>query len=411
MLSNIDDNLSETILNYTDLYVKENPEIYSQEKFITLIFNSVYELTRLTLGEIIDINDPNLVDIIYENIHYYFKTCGLPRSYDNSSISKINIEEMEKKVLFLQSLKQPEQKSREWFMARWTMLTASSIWQALDTQSAQNRLICKKCAPVDINKCFRVNINSPLHHGQKFEPISAMFYENLYKTNISDFGCLRHRKYPFLGASPDGINTDKCNPRYGRMLEIKNIVNREITGSPKKAYWIQMQMQMEVWDLDECDFLETRFKEYENEEEFLKDGGYDCSKVKGVILCFHSRGGPVYKYSPFLAICEEEKCRKWMDDCLESNNTMTWTQNIYWCLDEFSCILVPRNRIWFASALPKFKALWDTILYDREHGYDHRKPKKRVKANNIILKVRTESFNETIIPKESADLTVVQHNS
>ena len=31
-----------------------------------------------------------------------------------------------------------------------------------------------------------------------------------------------------------GINVDKKSPLFGRMLEIKNIVNREITGIPKK---------------------------------------------------------------------------------------------------------------------------------------------------------------------------------
>ena len=41
------------------------------------------------------------------------------------------------------------------------------------------------------------------------------------------------------------------------MLEVKNPVSREITGMPKKAYWAQMEIQMEVWDLNECDFLET----------------------------------------------------------------------------------------------------------------------------------------------------------
>ena len=74
------------------------------------------------------------------------------------------------------------------------------------------------------------------------------------------------------------------------MLEIKNIVNREITGIPKKEYWVQMQLQMEVCNLPECDFLETRFKEYEDERgAFLKDGGFDCSKIKGIIICFHSQ--------------------------------------------------------------------------------------------------------------------------
>ena len=52
------------------------------------------------------------------------------------------------------------------------------------------------------------------------------------------------------------------------MVEIKNIVNREITGRPKEEYWIQTQIQMEVCDLDECDFVETRFKEYDSKEDY-----------------------------------------------------------------------------------------------------------------------------------------------
>jgi len=405
-------NLDETVLNYIEIFIKENPEIYSSEKFLTIVFNSVYELLSLTLGSIMDVNTQHFTDTVYENIGYYFNTCGIPRSYDNSCIlSAVDVEKMETKLTHLKSIPQPEQKSKEWFLDRWTMLTASSIWQALGTQAAQNRLICQKCAPIDLHKCFRVNINSPMHHGQKYEPISVMFYENLYNTSVSDFGCLRHEKYPFIGASPDGINTKKGNPRYGRMLEIKNIVNREITGIPKKAYWIQMQIQMEVWDLPECDFLETRFKEYEDEEAFLKDGGYDCSKIKGIILCFHSSNGPIYKYSPFLSICEKEKCQQWMDECLENNKTMTWIRNIYWCLDEYSCVLVPRNKHWFDNALPQFKKIWDTILYDRKHGHDHRKAKKREKKNTVILKVRTESFNETLIPEEEEESIVISQHS
>ena len=61
-----------------------------------------------------------------------------------------------------------------------------------------------------------------------------------------DFGCIKDKNYSFLGASPDGINVDDTSPLFGRMLEIKNIVNREITGEPKKEYWIQMQMQMNI---------------------------------------------------------------------------------------------------------------------------------------------------------------------
>jgi hypothetical protein len=86
-------------------------------------------------------------------------------------------------------------------------------------------------------------------------------------------------KYDYIAASPDGINVDSNNERYGRMVEIKNIYNREIDGIPTDNYWIQMQFQMEVCDLDECDFFETRMKEY-SEEEFYAD---TTSKYKGVV--------------------------------------------------------------------------------------------------------------------------------
>ena len=55
------------------------------------------------------------------------------------------------------------------------------------------------------------------------------------------------------------------------MLEVKNIYNRDIDGNPKEEYWIQMQIQLETCDLEICDFLETRFKEYELEEEYFED--------------------------------------------------------------------------------------------------------------------------------------------
>ena len=113
-------------------------------------------------------------------------------------------------------------------------------------------------------------LDSPLHWGQKYEPVSAELYKKLYNTNITDFGCIKHSQYPCIGASPDGINTDITNPRFGRMLEIKNIVNRVINGIPKVEYWIQMQVQMETCDLNECDFLETSLLSMKMRNNFLQ---------------------------------------------------------------------------------------------------------------------------------------------
>ena len=61
-----------------------------------------------------------------------------------------------------------------------------------------------------------------------------MYYEYTHKTKVEDYGCITFDNYSFLGASPDGINVDQESYRYGRMLEIKNPVNRILDGNPKK---------------------------------------------------------------------------------------------------------------------------------------------------------------------------------
>ena len=120
-----------------------------------------------------------------------------------------------------------------------SVLTASSIWKAFISESTRNQLIYDKCSPIDIDKYKRFSTASPMHWGQKYEPVSIEWYEQKYKTKVSDFGCIPHKTISFLAASPDGINTSLESERYGRMLEVKNIVNRDITGIPKMEYWIQ----------------------------------------------------------------------------------------------------------------------------------------------------------------------------
>jgi putative phage-type endonuclease len=242
---------------------------------------------------------------------------------------------IENKINMLREIPQPIQRTPEWYQFRWNLITASNAWKAFESQSTINQLIYEKCQPLknfdngmDEEEIKMVNTNSTLHWGQKYEPLSVLIYENKYKTKVEDFGCIQHSVYKFIGASPDGIIVDKNSDRYGRMLEIKNVVSREITGIPKKEYWIQMQFQMEVCDLDECDFLETKFTEYpdraayqfdisnevftdsENIEWFniclSKDG-----KMKGEIIYFHTKeGNPFYVYKPL--------------DCIHPNDIGNW---------------------------------------------------------------------------------------
>jgi hypothetical protein len=241
-----------------------------------------------------------------------------------------------------------------------------------------------------------VNTNSTLHWGNKYEPISVLIYEHMFNTKVGLFGCIKHEKYNFLGASPDGINVDKENERYGRMLEIKNIVNREINGIPKKEYWIQMQIQMETCELEECDFLETKFYECENEQEYeeLNDSESNMfdKTYKGIIMWFvKETTEPYYVYVPLeYTISNTNKTKdeleEWMNKKKEEElkNNNIFGKLLYWKLEKLSCVLVPRNKLWFNAAIKCLSKIWKTIEIEREGDFEHRKPVKNKQRNMFI---------------------------
>ena len=286
---------------------------------------------------------------------------------------------------------QPAQRTDAWYQFRYNLITASSAHKIFESQCCINQLIYEKCQPLKIvgeEKSSMVNVNTSLHWGQKYEPLSVLLYEKMYNTKIEDFGCIQHDIYSFLGASPDGINVDKSSERFGRMLEIKNVVTRVITGVPLPAYWIQMQLQMEVCNLEECDFLETKFAEYENESEFYNEAS--AEKTKGVIMYFNTcESKPYYLYKP-LDIVTQEKIMKWEEENLDlfqsSLHKMTWIKNIYWKLETLSCILVLRDHKWFRDNITQMENVWKIIEKERVSGSQHRAPNKKNKSGMVVKK-------------------------
>lgn len=327
---------------------------------------------------------------------------------DNETKNKINInknEKMKKKIEFLESIYQPEQRTDEWYQHRHGLITASSIWKVFGSQSIQNQLIYEKCSPIDVKKYNKVNTESPLHWGQKYEQLSKDLYEMLNSTKIQEFGCIKHPnpEYYFIGASPDGINVCPSSHLYGRMLEIKNVVSREITGVPKEDYWIQMQIQMEVCRLPECDFLETKFLEYENESAFDADSNKENDETKwnfnldgkrrGVIVYFIKNDKPFYEYVP-LTITTKSDFEKWFEKTIQTYDGITWIKNIYWRLEVYSIVLVLRDKNWFKNSVTKIQELWKIIETEKVTGYQHRAPKRRINKKNDTNKNDTNK-NDT----------------
>jgi len=234
--------------------------------------------------------------------------------------------------------------------------------------------------------------------------LSKDIYEVVNDTRIQEFGCIKHPNpaYYFIGASPDGINVCPSSVLYGRMLEIKNVVSRVITGVPKEDYWIQMQVQMEVCRLSECDFLETKFVEYEDEYAFYADSNdendisnwnYNLGgKRRGVIIYFIKNEKPFYQYVP-LEITSKARFDEWVESTMNMYDALTWIKNIYWRLDVYSCVLVSRDKEWFKNAVVKMEELWRIIEMEKVTGYEHRAPKKRMTKkdndlNNVQMKIQ-----------------------
>ena len=445
----------QTCIYLMDEFMKDNPKLISEPDFNETFDENIQELMHCHFDcDIFYTEDAEeeMEEIIEHAKTYVFKEQIPPRSYpDTIILEEPEYEFIKKQINILRNKPQPVQRTKEWYEFRHNLITASNAYKAFENLATQNQLIYEKCQPlnqslyidgddditgedigredikdvsikevsikevsikevsikdVSIKDVVMVNTNGTLHWGQKYEPLSVKFYEYTYGTKIEDFGCIQHETYMFLGASPDGINVDLESKRYGRMLEIKNIVNREIDGIPKKEYWIQMQLQMEVCGLDECDFLETKFTEYPDYSSYMFDtlaeyfedeNGLEIlnpclskdNKMKGQIIYFHTKEGkPFYLYKP-LDLIHPDDIVEWRDsnvDYYQFNPEFKYTymKTIFWKLEYVSCVLVCRNRQWFKDNVHDLEKLWSIVEKERVSGYEHRAPNRRQKKENVI---------------------------
>ncbi len=189
----------------------------------------------------------------------------------------MNYNEKKEQVKKLKKIIQPKQRSEEWFAMREKMVTASAVADCLgEGYKSPLEFVVEKNGYSVYTDC------DATHHGVKYEAIANLLYSEKNNVQVLEFGLLPHPKYDFLGASPDGICSWKTldnskSELVGRMLEIKCPLNRKIKteGTIKSDvphyYYIQVQIQLDVCGLDECDFLQCKITEYLDLEEYVKD--------------------------------------------------------------------------------------------------------------------------------------------
>jgi putative phage-type endonuclease len=418
----------EICVRLINTYVNEHFQLMSVADFEDILVDDITQLIGYSAEDIDDDVDDSVDSVIREAVYYCYLYFFPRRSYDDTFVYTLpNVTDIGQHIVWLQSQPQPDQRTPEWYSFRHSIITASNLYKIFGSKCVQNELIYEKCMPSATPYNGSGNPSSSLHWGVKYEPVSIMIYEHMFSTTIGPLGCLAHPTISFIGASPDGINVNPLSSRYGRLLEIKNVKSREIDGNISEPYWIQMQIQMEVCNVYDCDFLETKFSEYNSYAEYVADN--DCgnanintnhninnSKTPDVVDEYHSHddecsddsyeheyeygylnntGGKIYKgmfmyfhspmeppkyvYKPINITMEDEN--EWEMSTTEeyTSKGYQWVTNVYWKLVVFNCQLVLRNTFWFEKSLPTITQFWETIQHERQTGYEHRKPVSRVK--------------------------------
>ena len=303
----------------------------------------------------------------------------------NNILKQTKLKCYEERVKYLQNCKQYIQKTPEWYSIRNTMFTASAdvcdILGKSEYGGNIKKTIKKKCG---LLKAFKGNRFT--HHGVKYEDVAIGVYETRYNKKVLEFGLMKHKTLNCLGASPDGITTD------GRMVEIKVPFVRVPDGKIKIGYFIQMQTQLEVFDLDVCDFFECNITEYFSKEQYDNDKYVkedlglldiipkttDLNHIKvhddrrtayglekGMIgrLGYYSTGEKNKYFYPPMTMNSEEQYN-WLLEKKKENKTLVID---YWKIDISSYNEVPRDKVWWKENDVENKLLetWEKVKIER----------------------------------------------
>ncbi len=306
----------------------------------------------------------------------------------------------------LLKLELPEQRSKEWYALRDTMLTASSLADAVGKGHFKSRddLLIEKSSLTPPPR-FSSEITE---WGVKYEPVATTFYEKLNNLEVLEFGLVPHPSFKIFGASPDGICSEKSPEDYiGRMLEIKCPPKRKFTNEVPEHYWMQMQGQLECCNLEECDFLQVKLEEYSTKEEYLEDSNDSPGKTlkdfpKGLVLSFVSyKDGETkyhYEYSEFYTSIEE--IDQWSKNIISKMENYDELRYHWWRIERYECTLVLRDRQWWNSVMPEILNFWEDVEHFRSVGNQSLIDKKEEKKNKRQKNKEEREKNKKSKPKK-----------
>tara|TARA_B100000035_G_C20655598_1_gene402907 strand:- start:2 stop:526 length:525 start_codon:yes stop_codon:yes gene_type:complete len=165
---------------------------------------------------------------------------------------------------------------------------------------------------------------------------------------------------------------------------------------------MQMQGQLEVCDLEDCDFLQVKLEEYNNLEEYLQDinekiGFTKDDLPKGYTITYTEQNSikSQYLYCPLFS--SNEFIDEWRKErllYLEENN-LIFKEEKYWKITRYECTLVKRDKDWWNSVVKDIYQFYEDLLfYKKDNNVEILKKKVlEKKSKNPVFHVE-EKFDD-----------------
>ena len=369
------------ITQYIETLTTEKPtETYAETSWK----DEVEEL----FAEIDDTSAHMIKDALLEVIPSFYKKAKAQKESSNNGILK-----RKQRLTILETTPQIVQRSAEWYKHMQELLTGSQFSDILVPGRTRGKLVMSKVASADTTPTnYRIatwsNETSPFDWGIRFEPVAKMLYEHFTQSSVREIGRLIH-KNPLLklAASPDGIIEDSCeNPsRIGRLVEFKAPISRSIEkGDIPKNYWYQMQIQMEVADIDSCDYFEIQLRSKKGSEAIegpcIK---YGYVYTIGATVASYEDPQPIrYLYSELNSSLEN------LSGLLKEGEILLET--IEWGLISYNLETVQRSTLWFESIIPEIKKFWEDVAAAKVGTFDLPPSKRKQQVVFCMIQDDTE---------------------
>jgi len=338
-------------------------------------------------------------DIYLETIPSFYKAATVRKNEKDLHMRK-------KRLIELETTPQIEQRSDEWYKHAQEYLTASQFGDLLAAKRTRGKLVLSKVASNNTEEqqqqqsrryaCWTQEMN-PFDWGIRFEPVAKMIYEELTKTKVRDIGRLVHSNAEFkLAASPDGIieedNSD-AHIRLGNLVEFKAPISRQIEiGVIPKQYWAQMQIQMEVANVDICDYFEIVLRSPTRSSSIPTIEG--PVQYSGYVYTVGKYQPPYEDPQPFRYIFS--KLNEDLSNSIPLEEGETILETTPWGLLGYNLVSVLRSTSWFESMKPLLSEFWNDVALAKE-GKFVLVESRRKNTNTCLIQDENNSGEKIII--------------